>query len=376
MRRHPWIFSGALAAVPKSLQAGSPVWVSDAAGNVVATGFFEGGSIAVKVLAFSRTEFNTDFFVRALAAARALRSQIGLAGNTATNAYRLVHSEGDGLPGLVVDVYGRTAVMQCHSAGIFLLRREIAKAIVLVSGGQIANVFDKSSSLLPAGVVPEDGYLEGSHNTEEVFENGHRFAVDWIEGQKTGFFLDQRDARMHLGKMAAGRKVLNTFSYTGGFSVYALAAGAQEVVSVDSSRKAIEWCERNVALNGVTDRHEAVCEDTKRYLSGMPDDRFDIIVLDPPAFAKHHSQRHKGLLGYKYINQLAISKIASGGLIYTFSCSQAVDRQSFQSVVMAAAIEAGRPVQVLHHFSQPADHPVSIFHPEGAYLKGLLLRVQ
>lgn len=375
IRRHPWIFSGAVAGSMKEITIGSPVWVADNSGKVLATGLFEEGSIAVKLLAFEKLILDKAFFLNRFTQAWELRKLLGLTDNKDTNAYRLVHSEGDQLPGLIVDVYGQTAVMQCHSPGIYRMREMLADALVASSNGSVKAVYDKSRELLPQNNDHRDGYLIGSHEEQELFEHGFQFEVDWIEGQKTGFFLDQRDARFHLRAMAAGRKVLNTFSYTGGFSVSALAGGATEVVSVDSSRKAIANCEKNVLLNGFADRHEAVCTDAKKYLEAMPSGRFDIIVLDPPAFAKHHSQRHKGLLGYKFINQTAIKKIASGGLLYTFSCSQAVDRQAFQSVVMAAAIEAGRPVNILHHFSQPADHPVSIFHPEGAYLKGLLVRV-
>ncbi len=374
-RRHPWIFSGALAGGMKEITIGSPVWVADNSGKVLATGLFEGGSIAVKLLAFEKLILDKAFFLSRFTQAWELGKLLGLTDNKDTNTFRLVHSEGDQLPGLIVDVYGQTAVMQCHSPGIYRMRVMLVDALLASSNGSVKAVYDKSRELLPQDYDHHDGYLIGSHEEQELFEHGLKFEVDWIEGQKTGFFLDQRDARLHLRAMSAGRKVLNTFSYTGGFTVSALAGGATVVVSVDSSRKAIAGCEKNVMLNGFADRHEAVCTDAKKYLEAMPSGRFDIIVLDPPAFAKQHSQRHKGLLGYKFINQTAIKKIAPGGLLFTFSCSQAVDRQAFQSVVMAAAIEAGRPVSILHHFSQPADHPVSIYHPEGAYLKGLLVRV-
>lgn len=375
IRRHPWIFSGAVAGSTKEITIGSPVWVADDSGKVLATGLFEGGNIAVKLLAFEKLILDKAFFHSRFTQAWELRKLLGLTDNKDTNAFRLIHSEGDQLPGLIVDVYGQTAVMQCHSPGIYRMREMLADALVASSNSRVKAVYDKSRELLPQDYDHRDGYLIGSHEEQELFEHGFKFEVDWVEGQKTGFFLDQRDARFQLRAMSAGRRVLNTFSYTGGFSVSALAGGATEVVSVDSSRKAIVGCEKNILLNGFADRHEAVCTDAKKYLEAMPSGLFDIIVLDPPAFAKHHSQRHKGLLGYKFINQAAIKKIASGGLLYTFSCSQAVDRQVFQSIVMAAAIEAGRPVSILHHFSQPADHPVSIYHPEGAYLKGLLVRV-
>lgn len=374
-RRHPWIFSGAIASSINGLDVGSAVWIADSNGHTLATGLLEGGSIAVKVLAFEQTVLNEDFFKARLELAWSLRHRLGLSVSKLTNIFRLVHSEGDELPGLVVDVYGSTAVMQCHSPGMYRLRQMIAEVIVSSSMGRIGSVYDKSSALQPKGINQEDGYLVGTQQGNLVYESGHKFEVDWIKGQKTGFFIDQREARMHLGQFSEGYKVLNTFSYTGGFSVYALAGGASHVSSVDSSRRAIEWCEKNVGLNGYSDRHTAICADVKKYLGDMQSGEFEIIILDPPAFAKHHSQRHKGLLGYKYINGLAIKKISSGGLLYTFSCSQAVDKQSFQSVVMAAAIETGRKVQVLHHFSQPADHPVSLYHPEGGYLKGMILRI-
>lgn len=375
-RRHPWIFSGALVpSSVKDIEIGMPVWIADTNGKILATGLYEQGSIAVKVLAFEKVELNRSFFEHRFMQAWALRRRLGLAHNSTTNAFRLVHSEGDQLPGLIVDIYDNTAVIQCHSKGMHRLRHWVAEAIIHTSEGRVKAVYDKSIDLLPSGFSEGDGFVVGLSQPGLIIENGHRFSVDWIGGQKTGYFLDQRDARQHLATLAAGRRVLNTFSYTGGFSVYALAGGATEVVSVDSSRKAIEGCVNNVALNGFDAHHTAVCADAKNYLASMPPNQFDIIVLDPPAFAKHHSQRHKGLLGYKYINRLAISKLATGGLLYTFSCSQAVDRQAFQSVVMAAAIEAGRPASVLHHFSQPSDHPVSLFHPEGAYLKGLLINV-
>lgn len=374
-RRHPWIFSGAIESSMNGLDVGSAVWIADSNGHILATGLLEGGSIAVKVLAFEQTILNEDFFKARLELAWGLRHRLGLSVSKLTNIFRLVHSEGDELPGLVVDVYGSTAVMQCHSPGMYRLRQMIAEVIVSSSMGRIGSVYDKSSALQPKGINQEDGYLVGTQQGNLVYESGHKFEVDWIEGQKTGFFIDQREARMHLGQFSEGYKVLNTFSYTGGFSVYALAGGANHVSSVDSSRRAIEWCEKNVGLNGYSDRHTAICADVKKYLGDIQPGEFEIIILDPPAFAKHHSQRHKGLLGYKYINGLAIKKISSGGLLYTFSCSQAVDKQSFQSVVMAAAIETGRKVQVLHHFSQPADHPVSLYHPEGGYLKGMILRI-
>ncbi|MBS4060580.1 MAG: class I SAM-dependent rRNA methyltransferase [Bacteroidetes bacterium] len=376
-RFHPWIFSGAIQQIPKQLSAGEIVFVLDHQEQLLGTAFYEGGNIALKMLSFSKEVIDYNFWLRKISVALKLREQLGLLNNASTTAWRLVHSEGDGLPGLIVDIYGTTAVFQAQSAGMYLHRNAIASAIVELMQGQIKAVYDKSAEALErmdktAGL---NEYIIGEAGDNIVLENGLSFFVDWERGQKTGFFLDQRDARSMLKKYSAGRKVLNTFSYSGGFSVAALKGDAEFVVSVDSSKKAIELCDRNIQLNEFESRHQSVCAETKKYLEIMNPADFDVIVLDPPAFAKNHHNRHKGLQGYKYINFEAIRKIAPGGLLFTFSCSQAVDRQSFQSIVMAAAIETGRSVQLLHHLSQPPDHPVSIYHPEGAYLKGLVLRV-
>jgi 23S rRNA (cytosine1962-C5)-methyltransferase len=301
-----------------------------------------------------------------------------LTDNPSTTAWRLVHSEGDGMPGLVIDIYGSTAVLQAQSVGMYQHRVAIANVLMEVMEGRVQAVFDKSAEALERmdkEVTDSNCYLIGEANESKVFENEAAFIVDWEKGQKTGFFLDQRDARQLLGKLSSGLRVLNTFSYSGGFSVFALKGGAKKVVSVDSSKRAIELCDQNIAANGFGKQHESVCIDAKKYMEQLQGNEFDLIVLDPPAFAKNHHNRHKGLQGYKFINFEAIRKIAHNGLLFTFSCSQAIDRQAFQSIVMAAAIEAGREVQVLYHLSQPADHPVSLFHPEGAYLKGLVLRV-
>lgn len=377
-RFHPWIFSGAIQKMPKHLSVGEIVFVSDHQDQLLGTAFYEGGNIALKMLTFSEEIVDDGFWHKKLENAKNLRKQLGFLNNSETTAYRLVHSEGDGLPGLIVDIYGTTAVMQAQTAGMYLHRNAIAKAIIAVMEGHISSVFDKSAEALERMEKTNsvNDYLVGNAGEKIVLESGASFHVDWEKGQKTGFFLDQRDARSLLKTYAKGKKVLNTFSYSGGFSVAALKGNAENVVSVDSSKTAIELCDINIELNDFQSKHTSVCIDAKKYLQQMHSGEFDLIVLDPPAFAKNHHNRHKGLQGYKYINFEAIRKIAAGGLLFTFSCSQAVDRQSFQSIVMAAAIETGRSVQLLHHLSQPPDHPVSIFHPEGAYLKGLVLKVE
>ncbi|KAF0131595.1 MAG: SAM-dependent methyltransferase [Bacteroidetes bacterium] len=378
-RFHPWVFSGAVQKLPKSLAVGEVVLVTDHQGDVLGTAFFEGGNIALKMLSFKEEVIDHDFWKRKLQSALLLRKNLHLTDNPSTMAWRLLHSEGDGMPGLVIDIYGSTAVLQAQSAGMYLHRQLIANVLMEVLNGSIQAVFDKSAEALERmdkEVTESNSYLIGQSLESKVLENEASFIVDWEKGQKTGFFLDQRDARLLLGKLSHGLMVLNTFSYSGGFSVFALKGGAKKVVSVDSSKRAIELCDQNIAANGFTKQHESVCMDAKKYMEQLQGNEFDLIVLDPPAFAKNHHNRHKGLQGYKFINFEAIRKIAHNGLLFTFSCSQAIDRQAFQSIVMAAAIEAGREVQVLYHLSQPADHPVSLFHPEGAYLKGLVLRVK
>ncbi len=377
-RFHPWVFSGAVQKVPKGLILGEVVLVTDYQGDVLGTAFYEGGNIALKMLSFREEVVDFSFWKQKLQAALSLRKRLLLTDNPSTTAWRLVHSEGDGMPGLVIDIYGSTAVLQAQSVGMYKHRVAIASVLMEVMEGKVQAVFDKSAEALERmdkEVTDSNSYLIGEANESKVFENEAAFIVDWEKGQKTGFFLDQRDARLLLGKLSQGLRVLNTFSYSGGFSVFALKGGAKKVVSVDSSKRAIELCDQNIAANGFGKQHESVCMDAKKYMEQLQGNEFDLIVLDPPAFAKNHHNRHKGLQGYKFINFEAIRKIAPKGLLFTFSCSQAIDRQAFQSIVMAAAIEAGREVQVLYHLSQPADHPVSLFHPEGAYLKGLVLRV-
>lgn len=387
LRYHPWVFSGAIAKIvldktnpyPQP-QEGEIVQVADSTGKVLAVGHWQIGSIAVRILAFGVTELPNDFWRQRIAAAWQLRQAEGLV-RTDNNTFRLVHGEGDFLPGLVVDVYAQTAVVQAHSVGMHLHRQEIAQALVEVVP-PVKNVYYKSDDTLPfkAPVTGEKvGYLVGNATDEECWatENGLQFRIDWLKGQKTGFFVDQRENRALLEHYAAGRKVLNMFCYTGGFSVYAIRGGAQSVTSVDVSAKAVELVKANVARN-FSDfaAHEAVAADAFDYLNGQDGDKFDLIILDPPAFAKHRDAIPNALRGYRRINAKAIEKIQPGGILFTFSCSQAVDKEMFRLAVFTAAAQVGRKVRILHQLHQPADHPVNIYHPEGEYLKGLVLYVE
>jgi len=377
-RFHPWVFSGAIHKVEGTPEDGDIVEVHDIKGNYLATGHACTGSIAVKIFHFGPEKPAENFWKEKLKQSLQLRKELGFTSNPESKAYRLVFSEGDGLPGLVIDFYNGVAVIQAHSTGMYLLREELTDALKHIYGADLKAVYDKSSEALSKSGIHSDGdgFLFGNAEIVEILENTHRFAIDFVQGQKTGFFLDQRDNRALLGKYAKGKKVLNAFCYTGGFSVYALAAGASHVTSLDSSRKAMDSLESNLRLNGFdSTNHESIVADFKPYVSNMPDD-FDIIVLDPPAFAKRHADRHKALQGYRFINASAMKKIRPGGLLFTFSCSQAMDREMFVSMAMSAALEAGRNVRILHHMGHTADHPVSIFHPEGEYLKGLVLRVE
>jgi 23S rRNA (cytosine1962-C5)-methyltransferase len=376
-RFHPWIFSGAIAKGPEGLQAGDTVTVTDFEGNILGTGFCESESIAVKLLCFENRKIDEWFFLDKIKCAFEVRRTIGLIDNPHTNCYRLVHSEGDGLPGLIVDVYGTTAVVQAQTEGMALHLMEIVRALKLIPDLKLEAIYNKSAEAMKRmgkDDALEDGYLFGSRLDEVVLENDMRFLVDWENGQKTGFFLDQRDNRALLGQFSKDKTVLNAFGYTGGFSVAALQGGAKRVVTVDASHKAMEVAEANIELNGYAkEEHPCITADMKDYIKDIGDGEFDVIVLDPPAFAKRHQDRHRGLQGYRFLNAEAIKKIAKGGLLFTFSCSQAVDKATFQGIVTAAAIEAGRKVRILYQLSQPADHPINIFHPEGAYLKGLVL---
>ena len=342
LRFHPWVFSGAIQHADKDIAEGDIVRVVTNNGDFIAIGHYQQGSIAVRVLTFSDVEIDAEFWASRLASALKMRQAIGIADNPDNNTYRLVHGEGDNLPGLIIDVYGKTAVMQAHSIGMHLCRKEIAE--------QLVRVMD--------------------------FENGLKFYVDWLRGQKTGFFVDQRENRALLERFAKGKSVLNMFCYTGGFSFYAMRGGAKLVHSVDSSAKAIELTNRNVELNFPGDaRHQAFCEDAFKYLE-QAGDQYDLIILDPPAFAKHRGALHNALKGYTRLNNKAFQKIQKGGILFTFSCSQVVTKDHFRNAVFTAAAQAGRKVRILHQLHQPADHPINIYHPEGEYLKGLVLYVE
>lgn len=377
-RFHPWVFSGAIAAQSRDLQEGDLVQVLDDQGNFIAVGHYQIGSIAVRVLSFERRDIDEAFWVERIGEAYSLRRGLKLAGREDNDVYRLVHGEGDRLPGLVVDVYGATAVMQAHSVGMHVQREVIADAIIRATEGDIQNVYYKSETTLPykADLGQENGFLRGGSPANIATENGLKFHIDWLKGQKTGFFVDQRDNRSLLEHYAKGRSVLNMFCYTGGFSVYALRGGATLVHSVDSSSKAIDLTRANAELNFPGDtRHDAFAEDAFRYLQRAGND-YDLIVLDPPAFAKHKEALRNALKGYTRLNAIAFEKIKPGGIVFTFSCSQAVNKDQFRLAVFTAAAQSGRHVRILHQLHQPADHPINIYHPEGEYLKGLVLQVE
>ncbi|MBO6026253.1 MAG: class I SAM-dependent rRNA methyltransferase [Bacteroidales bacterium] len=379
-RFHPWVFSGAIERGPEGLQAGDTVTVTDYQGNILGTGFCESESIAVKLLCFENRKIDEWLFLENLKHAFEVRRTMGLTDNPHTNCYRLVHSEGDGLPGLIIDIYGHTAVVQAQTEGMALHLKELVRALKLIPELQLQAIYNKSAEAMKRMGKEDavfDGYLFGSRIDEAIMENDSLYHIDWENGQKTGFFIDQRDNRELVRQLAKGKTVLNAFGYTGGFSVAALKGGAKRVVTVDASHKAMEAAEANLALNGYS-KEENLCvtADMKDYVMEMGEGEFDLIVLDPPAFAKRHHDRHRGLQGYRFINAEAIKRIAKGGILFTFSCSQAVDKATFQGIVTAAAIEAGRNVRILYQLSQPADHPINIFHPEGAYLKGLVLLVE
>ena len=376
LRFHPWVFSGAIAQADEDLKDGDLVRVLTNHGDFIAVGHFQMGSIAVRVLSFRDVDIDADFWASRLASALKVRQSIGIADNPKNNTYRLVHGEGDNLPGLIIDVYDRTAVMQAHSIGMHLQRKQIAEQLVKVMGSRIDNVYYKSETTLPFMDDMENGFVYGGSEDNVAVENGLKFYVDWLRGQKTGFFVDQRDNRLLLERYSAGKSVLNMFCYTGGFSVYAMRGGAKQVHSVDSSAKAIELTNRNVALNFEGDtRHEAFCEDAFKYLE-QAGNNYDLIILDPPAFAKHRGALHNALKGYTRLNNKAFQKIKPGGILFTFSCSQVVTKDNFRNAVFTAAAQAGRKVRILHQLHQPADHPINIYHPEGEYLKGLVLYVE
>lgn len=379
-RFHPWVFSGAINKIHGDVQEGDLVEVYDSKDSYLATGHCQIGTIAIRLFAFKQETIDFIFWKEKIQKAYNYRKNIGLIGNPDTNVYRLFYAEGDGLPGLIIDFYNGTAVLQTHSIGMHLIKDQITEALKEIYGDELKAVYDKSEETMPkqAEVKALNSYHFGELHSNEVVENGHKFFVDWEAGQKTGFFVDQRENRELLARYSNGKSVLNTFCYTGGFSVYAAKAGAALVHSVDSSKKAIELTDRNMLLNfpdQVAGMYQSFAIDTFDFLKGK-DNVYDIIILDPPAFAKHRDAKHNAIMGYKRLNAEAMKQIKPGGLLFTFSCSQVVDRYSFNSAVMAGAIEAGRTVRILHTLSQPPDHPINIFHPEGEYLKGLVLHVE
>lgn len=377
-RFHPWVFSGAIHHWSDTPEEGEIVEVHSATGEFLGTGHFQQGSIQVRVFSFKPTSADTAFWTHKLLNAHQLRLKTGIINEAHTTAYRLVHGEGDGLPGLIIDVYGHTAVLQCHSIGMHRQRHQLTEALIAVLGDKLNAVYDKSTETLPTAYATniQASYLYGQAADTTVLEHGHPFIIDWEQGQKTGFFLDQRDNRLLLSRYAHNKTVLNTFSYSGGFSIYALKAGAQHVDSVDSSAKAIALAEKNAALiANINPNHQAHTADVMPFLQATPSNHYDLIILDPPAFAKSNDKRHNAIQAYKRLNALAMKKIKAGGILFTFSCSQVVTRDLFYNTIVAAALEAGKSVRVLHHLRQPPDHPVSLYHPEGEYLKGLVLEI-
>jgi 23S rRNA (cytosine1962-C5)-methyltransferase len=373
-RKHPWIFSGAIATNTEDIVNGDVVSVYTSKGQFLAKGHFQHATISVRILTFEDEKIDQDFYNRKISNAFQLRKNIHLL-SANNNIFRLIHGEGDGLPGLIVDYYAKVAVIQCHSLGMYLHLDMIAKAIQYALGDDLVAIYSKSSDTLSNKDLSEDQYLIGAVETPHIaIENGVKLKIDWITGQKTGFFIDQRENRALLGKYAQGKRILNTFCYSGGFSLLAIQNGAALVHSLDSSKKAIELTETNISLNGFENKHGSIVADAMEYMKNLPEP-YDIIVLDPPAFAKHKDKRHKAIQGYKRLNAHAIRQIKPGGIIFTFSCSQVVDKYLFNNTVIAAAIEAGRNVRILEQLHQPADHPINAFHPEGEYLKGLVIQV-
>ena len=376
-RFHPWIFSGAIHRIPESLPEGALVRIVDENNKFMALGHYQIGSIAVRVLSFVERPINAEFWVERLSEAFKVRKSLDLV-RPDNDIYRLVHGEGDQLPGLIIDVYGQAAVMQAHSVGMHCCRQEIAEALIEACEGEVKHVYYKSETTLPykAELHQENGFLVGGDETNVATENGLKFHIDWLKGQKTGFFIDQRENRKLLESYSKGKSVLNMFCYTGGFSIYAMRGGATQVHSVDSSSKAIDLTRANAELNFPGDnRHEAFAEDAFKFLEKAGGD-YDLVILDPPAFAKHKGALHNALKGYTRLNSIAFQKIRKGGIVFTFSCSQAVNKDQFRLAVFTAAAQSGRHVRILHQIHQPADHPINIYHPEGEYLKGLVLQVE
>ncbi len=376
-RFHPWIFSGAINQIKGNVKEGDTVELFSHQHEFLALGHYAESSIAVKIFSFQQTEINEAFWIEKVSKAYDFRIHLGLLTSPSDNACRLVNSEGDGLPGLIIDWYNGVAVIQAHALGMHKLKPVFVTALQQIFGDQLKAVYDKSRETTPHPSSDiRDQYLYGISQKGEILETGHRFLVDWERGQKTGFFLDQRGNRMFAQYYARNRKVLNCFCYSGAFSVYALKGGARLVHSVDSSSQSIDWANENVALNGLdSGHHQAMVTDAKKYLNETSE-WYDMIILDPPAFAKTHKVTNNALHAYVHINKNALIRLNKGGILFTFSCSQAISRENFQSAVMSAALEAGREVRILHRLSQGPDHPVSIFHPEGDYLKGMILHVK
>lgn len=377
LRKHPWVFSGAIHKVEGEPQEGEIVEVRDSNKKYLGRGHFQEKSIRVRILTFQEEEIDQIFWNKTISKAFDYRCKHVLPFLQATNSYRLIHGEGDNLSGLVIDIYNKTAVIQCHSVGMYLQRKMISEALLNAEGLELDSVYSKcKTSISKHSIVEaEDELLHGSSSSDTINEYGNLFHVDWQEGQKTGFFLDQRENRKLLGRLAKGKKVLNTFCYSGGFSIYALKSGASLVHSVDVSKKAMEWTDQNVRKNGEWgEKHESFCTDVNTFFQ-QNDRKYDIVIVDPPAFAKNFNKRHQAVIGYKNLNTKAIDKVEEGGLLFTFSCSQVVDDQLFYNTIVAAALEKGRKARVMYRLSQPPDHPVSLFHPEGSYLKGLVVRL-
>lgn len=380
-RKHPWVFSGAIKktidenGLRVTPNEGAWIGVYDHELNFLGAGFYALGSIAIRVITFDQETINDEFWSNRIKEAYELREKLGLI-NPDNNIYRLIHGEGDGFPGLIIDIYKGNAVIQAHTYGVHLVRHQIANALQLVLDKQLKSVYYKSKETLPKSFDIEDEFLIGNTPTPvEAIEYGSKYNIDWVNGQKTGFFIDQRENRSLIGTYSKNKKVLNTFCYSGGFSIAALKNGASFVHSVDSSAKAIELTNQNIQLNQLEDKHASFAMDTFKFFEQKADEDYDVIILDPPAFAKHQNVKHKAVQGYKRLNATALKFIKPGGILFTFSCSQVIDRKLFYNTIMAAAIQAKREVRVLHHLSQPADHPVNIFHPEGEYLKGLVLYI-
>lgn len=377
-RRHPWIFSRALDTSLGKPEDGSVVSILNYKGDYLGKGHYQDGSIAIRVLSYQQEAIDLDFWKRTFINALNYRTSLGLTDSKLTNAYRLIHGEGDGVPGLIIDIYGEHAVVQCHSIGCHKMVKLIGAALDEVYQGRLKTIYNKSQATLPQqyGLDQKDDHLKGSDSETVAIENGISFQINWIEGQKTGFFLDQRDNRKLLGHYSHQKKVLNCFCYTGGFSAYAAMNGAQEVISIDASKKATELALKNVSLNMQEAYHKTITDNVMKFLPECEDSYYDIIVIDPPAFAKNIRKRHNAVQAYKRLNIMALDKVKPGGLVFTFSCSQVVDRPLFYNTVTSAAMETNRKVRVMHHMTQGADHPVNIFHPEGSYLKGLVLYVE